>query len=173
MDQDEASGGGPVVVGVHPRQSTAVVAEAARFAAALGRPLLCAYVTEDSYLTEWDRAEIRQEASLHPDTVGADEESLALDLAASIAAALAGGQGDGDGVSEWSLRLLAGDPAKALARVAEEVDARLLVVGTHGRSFGSALEEWLAGAVATRLAHDQRRPVVVVPAARDTGRLLG
>lgn len=161
-----AAGGGPVVAGVHPGQSVAVVVEAARLAVAFGRPLLCAHVAEDSYLTEWDRPAVRDGASLHPvpepEAQTADEE-----LAASIAAALdAAAAGPADAAPAWSLRLLGGDPAKALARVADEVDARLLVVGTRQKGFAPALEELLAGSVAAKLAHEQDRAVVVVPVSR-------
>lgn len=154
---------GAVIVGVHPDQSVAVVQEAARMADALDRPLVCAYVTEDSYLTEWDRAEVRDQASLHPVDVASEEENLALELAAAIGAALASLNDDGVH-PPWTLRILAGDPAKALGRLAEELDARLLVVGTRGRGVERALEEWLGGSVAAHLTHDQVRPVVVVPA---------
>lgn len=152
---------GAVIVGVHPDQCVAVVLEAARLADALGRPLVCAYVTEDSYLTEWDRADVREQASLHPADVASAEEGIARELAAAIATALA--SVDGPAEPEWTLRILAGDPGKALARISEELGARLLVVGTRGRGVEPALEEWLGGSVAAHLARDQTRPVVVVP----------
>lgn len=158
----EQRGDGPVIAGVHPAQDAEVVAEAARLADALGRPLVCAYVTEDSYLVEWDRPEAREDASLHPDDVGPDDERVGLDLAARVTAVL----GEETPVDGWTLRLLGGDPAKALARLADEVDARLLVVGTHQRGFAHALEERLGGSVALKLARDQRRAVVVVPVTR-------
>jgi nucleotide-binding universal stress UspA family protein len=151
---------GPVVVGVHRGQARAVLEEAARLATELGRPLLCGYVAEDSYLTEWDRPDDVAEESLHPTEVGAGEGDAVLDLSAAITAAL---EETGQPPPRWTLRLLAGDPAKALGRVAAEVDARLIVVGTHRRGFSNTLENWLAGSVGARLTHDQRRPVVVVP----------
>lgn len=158
-----------------PAQSTGVVREAARLAVALERPLVCAYVTEDSYLTEWDRPEVREEASLHPGDVASDDESVALELAAAIAGALEQADDEGALSPDWSLRILAGDPAKALGRIAGELDARLIVVGTRRPGIEHALEEWLAGSVAAHLAHDQHRPVVVVPAhgAVDPGPVLG
>lgn len=158
---------GPVVVGVYPRQAVAVVREAAALAAALGRPLLCAYVTADSYLVEWDRAEVRAAASLHPTDISSEDERFALDLVTAVTAALTEPPPEG-----WSLRILEGDPSRALARVAEEAGARLIVVGTHSRGIGHALEDWLAGSVADHLAHDQDRTVVVVPVAREE-ELLG
>ncbi|MGO4300182.1 universal stress protein [Leifsonia sp. RAF41] len=151
---------GPVIVGLHRGQSQAVLLEAAQLAAELGRPLLCAYVSEDSYLTEWDKPDTVAGESLHPSEVGAGERDAVLALTAAIDAAL----NDIDTPPEsWSLRLLAGDPAKALGRLAGETDARLIVVGTHRRGFSNTVENWLAGSVSARLTHDQWRPVVVVP----------
>jgi nucleotide-binding universal stress UspA family protein len=170
----EQPGAGPVIVGVHPEQAAAVVREAARLASALGRDLVCAYVTEDSYLTEWDRAEVRDAASLHPGDVEADDERVALELAAAIGAALDAGDETpgGDSAPSWTLRILAGDASKALGRVAVELDARLLVVGTRGKGVEHALEQWLGGAVSAHLAHDQTRPVVVVPLHGEPGDVL-
>lgn len=150
----------PVIVGVHPGQSRAVLMEAARLAEELGRPLLCAHVSEDSYLTEWDKPGEVAEESLHPTEVDAGEGEAVLELTSAIEAALAE---TGIAPRAWSVRLLAGDPAKALGRLAAETDARLVVVGTHRRGFSNTLENWLAGSVGARLTHDQRTPVVVVP----------
>lgn len=159
MDEPAASVG-PVIVGVHRGQALAVLMEAARLAAELRRPLLCAYIAEDSYLTEWDKADTVAGESLHPTEVGAGEGDAVIALSGAIEEALSGT----DASPEWSLRLLAGDPAKALARLAAETEARIIVVGTHRRGFANTLENLLAGSVGARLAHDQRRPVVVVPA---------
>ena len=151
---------GPVIVGVHRGQSRAVLVEAARLASELGRPLLCAYVSEDSYLTEWDKPGDVAQESLHPSEVGAGEGEAVLALTTAIEAALSDA---GSAPSGWSVRLLAGDAAKALGRLAAETQARLIVVGTHRRGFSNTLENWLAGSVGARLTHDQRTPVVVVP----------
>jgi len=159
MDEPTASVG-PVIVGVHRGQALAVLMEAARLAAELGRPLLCAYVAEDSYLTEWDKPDAVAGESLHPTEVGAGEGDAVIALSGAIDAALSGT----DASPEWSLRLLAGDSAKALGRLAAETQARLIVVGTHRPGFANALENWLAGSVGARLTHDQGVPVVIVPA---------
>lgn len=152
--------GGPVVVGIHRDQAQAVLLEAARLAVELGRPLLCAYVSEDSYLTEWDKPETVAGESLHPTEVGSGEGDAVLALTDAVETVLAGADVSPE---SWSLRLLAGDPAKALGRLAAEADARLIVVGTHRRGFANTLENFLAGSVGARLTHDQGRPVVVVP----------
>ncbi|MGH1523148.1 universal stress protein [Leifsonia sp. L25] len=168
----EQPGNGPVIVGVHPRQAAAVTREAARLAVALDRDLVCAYVTEDSYLTEWDRAEVRDEASLHPGDVAADDERVALELAAAIGAVLDGDERAGAVTPDWRLRILAGDAAKALGRLAGELDARLIVVGTRGRGVEHALEEWLGGSVAAHLAHEGSRAVLIVPVHAEGGDVL-
>lgn len=154
---------GAVIVGVHRGQDLAVLEEAARLAVEFDRPLLCAYVSEDSYLTEWDPSDVAGE-SLHPTEVGSGEGEAVLALSAAIDAAL---DGDPGKAPTWALRLLAGDPAKALARLAAEVDARMIVVGTHRRGFSHTIENWLAGSVGAHLTHDQAVPVVVVPATKD------
>lgn len=155
-----AESAGPVIVGVHRGQARAVLQEAARLAVELRRPLLCAYVTEDSYLAEWDDPDQVTDESLHPSTVNAGEGEAALALEAAIEAELTA---LAEQPESWMLRLLAGDAAKALGRLAAETDARLIVVGTHRRGFANTLENWLAGSVGARLTHDQHRPVVVVP----------
>ena len=155
---------GPVLVGVYPGQAAAVVREAAALADAFSAPLLCAFVAIDSYLTEWERRELRDDASLHPADIDAGDDRVALDLGDSIGEALAGAEHLPYG---WSLRVLAGDPARAIARVAVEVDARIIVVGTHRRGVGHAMEAWLSGSVAMSLCREQSTSVVVVPVAHE------
>jgi nucleotide-binding universal stress UspA family protein len=148
---------GPVIVGVHSGQHRAVLTEAAALADELGRELVCAAVAADSYLTEWDAADVRDQESLHPGSLDAADHAIVLGLAASVRSTL------GDDRTGWTLRMLAGDPAHALARLAREVDGRLIVVGAHPHGFGHAIEGWLSGSVAVRLSNEQDRPVVIVP----------
>jgi nucleotide-binding universal stress UspA family protein len=155
---------GPVLVGVYPGQPAAVVIEAATLARELDRALLCAYVGIDSYLTEWESGDRRIHESLHPADLDGADDRVALELAGAITTAL-GAAGTLD--HGWSLRILAGDPSQALARAADEVDARLVVVGTHGTGPGHAIEAWLSGAVAVHLSRSLTRPVVVVPVGHE------
>jgi nucleotide-binding universal stress UspA family protein len=62
-------------------------------------------------------------------------------------------------------RVLAGDPALALAKFAEEEGMDLLVVGTHGRT---GLSRLVVGSVAERVLRHAALPVLV---ARDHLRL--
>jgi nucleotide-binding universal stress UspA family protein len=55
-----------------------------------------------------------------------------------------------------------GDPAATLLEVADDVDADLVVLGTHGHPRPDAL---LLGSVARTVADRARRPTLVVPAA--------
>jgi nucleotide-binding universal stress UspA family protein len=54
-------------------------------------------------------------------------------------------------------------PAKALAELAEERDARLIVIGSRGES---PIRGALLGSTAHKLLHLSSRPVLVVPAGR-------
>jgi nucleotide-binding universal stress UspA family protein len=63
----------------------------------------------------------------------------------------------------WSVRQLVGDPALAIKHLAEDIDARLLVVGTRKRGIGESIREFFTGSVAARLSHRQTRPILVIP----------
>ena len=54
----------------------------------------------------------------------------------------------------------AGDPAAELLKAARRSDADLIVLGTHGSGRGTRL---LFGSTLTRLLHQTRLPVLVVP----------
>jgi len=55
------------------------------------------------------------------------------------------------------------DVARLVASAADDVDADLIVVGTHGRG---SVTSALMGSVARSLCHTSRRPVLVVPPVR-------
>ena len=60
-------------------------------------------------------------------------------------------------------RQLAGDPVMALSRLAADLEAEMIVVGSRGRSLRSTIKEIFGGSIAAHLVHRQRRPVLVVP----------
>jgi nucleotide-binding universal stress UspA family protein len=64
---------------------------------------------------------------------------------------------------QWSVRQLVGDPAMAIKHLAEQVDAKLIVIGTRKRGIGESIREFFTGSVAARLAHRQHRSILVVP----------
>ncbi|MCU1691468.1 MAG: universal stress protein UspA [Frankiales bacterium] len=63
----------------------------------------------------------------------------------------------------WELAVTTGDPALGLQELAERVDADLVVIGTHGCGWTSALRRAVHGSVSSRLVHGEHRPVLVVP----------
>lgn len=144
---------GAVIVGAVPGESARVYAEAADIAHALGVPLVVAYVDVTRFIAGTGEA--------------AEVLSVPVDIALSAGefddvAAEAGGH-LADFAGDWAVRQVVGDPALALRRLAGEVDARMIVVGTRKRGVSERLREVLYGSVAVRLAHRQRRPVLVVP----------
>ncbi len=158
MSGEEKDDAPPLVVGVLPGQHPEVLKTAAALAASLEVPLVCGYVDEASYLVEWDPARSAHRLSLHPDTDDADILAVNTELRTVIAAAC-----DGLGV-QWTLRSLAGDPARALGRLAAEAGAAMIIVGTPERGLGHRISEALNGSVAAWLSHHQHHPILIVPA---------
>jgi nucleotide-binding universal stress UspA family protein len=160
MSDDDGSRPAPLVVGVVPGQYPEVLRMAASLAADLSAPLICAFVDEASYLVEWDPARTAHRLSLHPNVDDAEIRAVSKELRSVVAAAC-----DGHGVA-WTLRTLAGDPARALGRLAAEAGAGMIIVGTPERGLGHRLSEALNGSVAAWLSHHQDHPVLIVPAPR-------
>ncbi|MDM4763669.1 universal stress protein [Galbitalea sp. SE-J8] len=146
-----------VVVGVVPGQPDAVIETAATFAERFHADLVCAWVDVGRYAigTGLDGAVVS--LSIDPDLADGMPEVFDPALRESIAATL-----DKRGVA-WSTRALAGSPASELARLADELDAALIVVGTREPGVMGSMREFFAGSVAVQLAHRQHRPIVVVP----------
>jgi nucleotide-binding universal stress UspA family protein len=143
-----------------PDQHPEVLRTATQMAARLSAPLLCAYVDEASYLVEWDPARSAHRLSLHPDKDDDDVRAVTLEIRAVIEDAVGA---SGDPSINWTLRTLAGDPARALARLAAEINAPMIVVGTSEKGLAHRISEALNGSVAAWLSHHQSRPVLVVP----------
>jgi len=154
---------GPVVMGAVPGQPQAVALRAAELALSLGVPLICAYVDVTSYLADDPGGRRPSDPSgarpIDPDGIDDDVEGIAAALKARLGETLEAG-----GVP-WSFVALAGDPARALGRLAEASGASIIVVGTRERGLGARFEELLVGSVAVHLTHRQHRPVLVVPLA--------
>lgn len=153
----------PLLVGVMPGQHPEVLRAASSLAARLAVSLVCAYVDEASYLVDWDPARSAHRLSLHPDKDDDDVRAATLEIRAGIEAAFR----DGEATSvDWTLQTLAGDPARALARLAGECNALMIIVGTSERGLAHRLSEALNGSVGAWLVHHQGRPVLVVPYRR-------
>ncbi|MBT1002958.1 universal stress protein [Paenarthrobacter sp. DKR-5] len=148
---------GPVVLGVVPGQPLAALHRAAELAGSLGVRLVCAYVDIATYLVDEGPDGSVASRPIDPDTADDDVEGTSARLKDGIGSAL-----DGYAVS-WSFITLAGEPAKALGRLATTVDACMIVVGTRERGVATRLEHLLTGSVAVHLTHRQHRPVLVVP----------
>ena len=154
-DAEAAQLRGAVLVGTVPGLPTRVVKEAGRYAKLLGAPLVVVHVDVTRFVTYEDPDGYVHSAPIDLN-VSAGESDLAI-VEAEAAAIL-----EGRGV-QWSVKQLVGDPAMAMKHLADQLDARLLVVGTRKRGLGESIREFFTGSVAARLAHRQQRPILVVP----------
>ncbi|MFJ4226338.1 universal stress protein [Paenarthrobacter nicotinovorans] len=146
---------GPVLVGVMPGQHPVVVEQAARVALSANLPLVFGYVDVSVYLVDGTTG--GPAAPIDPDGMEDDAPDAVGALKETIA-----GQLSGTGI-QWSIIPLAGEPAKALAREAEDLGASMIVVGTREHSLTATLKDLTAGSVARHLLHRQNRPVLVIP----------
>jgi nucleotide-binding universal stress UspA family protein len=150
-----------IVVGVTPHQPDTVIRQAARFARAFDASLVCAHVDPGSYVVAERPDGSVESRPIDPDAVDWSESTFDPELAERI--------------GSWALeesvavqfRELAGDIAHALGRLADLLDAELIIVGSRRASLRSSLRsslrEFFGGSVAVHLAHRQPRPLVVVP----------
>ena len=60
-------------------------------------------------------------------------------------------------------RELAGATGRALSRLAEVLDAEMIVVGSRRGGLRASVHDFFGGSVAVNLAHRQPRPLVVIP----------
>ena len=146
---------GAVIVGVVPGEPVRVIKEAARYATLLKAPLLVVHVDVTRFVTYED-----PDGYVHSAPIDVSMARGQDDLAAVRAEAAA--IVDGHGI-DWSVRQLVGDPALAIKHLADQTEAKLLVVGTRKRGIGESIREFFTGSVAARLAHRQGRPILVVP----------
>lgn len=146
---------GAVVVGVIPDQSSRVLKEAVRYASLFRAPLVVVHVDVTRFVTYEDPDGYVHSAPIDMNLAAGESELAKVeDAAASV---LAGSDLD------WTVRQLVGDPAMAIKHFADQIDARLLVVGTRKRGIGESIREFFTGSVGARLAHRQHRPILIVP----------
>jgi nucleotide-binding universal stress UspA family protein len=148
-----------MVVGVLRQQSDAVLREAVRLARRFGAELVFATVDTTRYTVIENVDGTVSSLPIDLDLPEPGEAEFDPQLEERVREAMAG-----SGV-EWSVRVLAGDPADSLARLAEKLDAEAIVVGTRERGIRAGFAEFFRGSVAVHLAHRQRRPVIVIPQA--------
>lgn len=160
MDSQPPAGharGGCIVVGVVPHGPDAVIDTAAGFAARLGAELVFAWADASRYAVRGPNGTTWSEP-IDPDSADAQEPAFDPALSARIDRAL-----EGTAV-RWSAQVLAGEPGAALALLAHERAASMIVVGSRRRRAGTGIREFFTGSVAVHLAHRQSIPVLVVPA---------
>jgi len=117
---------GPLVVGVASGQSNVVVEQALALATRLGTQLICAWVDAGRYvLDELPNGNVRS-MPIDPDMGDERHFGLPAKLLAQLSRLL-GPEGD-----SWSTRELAGDPARALGRLADVVNASMIVSAPEG-----------------------------------------
>lgn len=164
MSSNDGASWGPLIVGVIPKQHPEVIAQATVLAQQLDRDIIYAYVEPNSYLTEWNLKDNIREQSLHPRDVDEDMTANAMEILSQIETQMS------DSTAKWGLRILAGETWKALARLASEADASMIIVGTREPTFGAHVSQLLNGATASHLTFHQHRPVLVVPTAAQKGK---
>lgn len=147
-----------VIVGVVPHQADGVLLRAAEFAAALDAELVCAAVDRSRYTVEENVDGSVVALPFDPDLPEFGEDVFDPQLAGHIDRLL-------EGIPvRYSVRALAGEPVRALGRLADTLDAEMIVVGTR-EGARTNLKDFFGGSLAVHLAHRQRRPVLVVPVA--------
>ena len=149
---------GYVVVGVTAHQPPHVLRQAVRFARRFDAVLVCAHVAVGySVVTEHPDGSV-ESRPIDPD--GADWDTAVFDqhLADRIRAVAEKEQ------MQTEFRELAGDIGHALGRLAEVLDAEMIVVGSRRGGLRVSVHEFFGGSVAVHLAHRQPRPLVVIPA---------
>lgn len=146
-----------IVVGIVADQPAEVLETAATFAERFAAQLVLAQI-DDSRFT----VEVRPDGEvvsmpIDPDLVTEDTPEVEPEILAELGKRL-----DGRNV-QWSTRALAGAPSRQLHRLAEALDAAMIVIGVRRAGIRGSLHEFFNGSVALQLAHSQQRPLVVVP----------
>lgn len=151
-------GDGSVIVGLLPEQDPAVLECAASLAKATGAELVAAYVDPGSYLIEWDISGNVMGKSLDRALDPEDEAATAvLELGPLLADVAQQHQ------LKYSFRVLGGDPAMALGRLAGALDAAAIVVGARRPGLLAGVNEALTGSVVRKLLATQSIPVLAIP----------
>jgi nucleotide-binding universal stress UspA family protein len=132
-----------------------VLKEGARYAKLFGAPLAVVHVDVTRFVTYEDPDGYVHSAPIDINiATGESELTRVQDASAAVLA---------DSGVDFTVRQLVGDPAMAIKHFADEIDARLIVVGTRKRGLGESIREFFTGSVGARLAHRQHRPILVVP----------
>ncbi len=148
-----------VIVGVTPGQPEPVLEHAARFARHFGATLVCANVDPGSYVVKEHPDGSVSALSIDPDLPETTRSATFDPRLADHVHRVLGHE------VHVIFRALAGERGQALARLAQTLQAEMIVVGSRHPGFRSSVTEYLGGSVAVHLAHRQHLPVVVIPVA--------
>jgi nucleotide-binding universal stress UspA family protein len=148
---------GYVVLGVTAHQPALVLRQAAGFARRFEAVLVCAHVAEGHYVVaEYPDGSV-ESRPIDPDLPRWDTAVFDPQLADRIQAVVR------EEPVAVELRELAGETGRALVRLAEVLDAEMIVVGSRRGGLRASMHDFFSGSVAVHLAHRQPRPVVVIP----------
>lgn len=151
---------GPAVLGTSWQPSVRLIRISADLASALGVHLVCAFVDPESYLTELGPVSLRTGASLDPApnlAPNRDADFPSSEVLEGIVTLL------GPPGEHWTFRVLYGDVASALTRLAASVDASLLIVGGPRPGRLAQMARLVEVPVSASLIRCQPRPVMVLP----------
>ena len=123
-----------VVLGVEQGMEPSVLAAAAQLARDLNARLICVHALSGRYVTE----------KLADGDLLDSAEPVGEELAWELSLAITG--------VNFESYAIAGDPAKVLSAVAEQQDARMIVVGTRRAGLRQKVAELLDGSIALALA---------------------
>ncbi len=128
---------GAVIAGVDPRPVAAGPQGGGPLREAVQAPLVVVHVDVTRFVTYEDPDGYVHSAPIDINiAAGEGELAKVQDAAASVL---------GDSGPSWTVRQLVGDPAMAIKHFADQVDARLIVVGTRKRGFGESVREFFTG----------------------------
>lgn len=148
-----------VVVGVLPHQSPAVVHQAASLARSLGAGLVCVWSDPARTFVAQEPDGTLVTTPLDPDHADSQEGDGVAETAtaAQVASHLEGVE------LPWRFVYTVGEASRALARVAQEVGATMIVIGSRRPGLGGWMNHLIGGSTAGHLAHTQPLPVTIVP----------
>lgn len=150
--------GSCLVFGAIPGQDPHVVRAAAALAAQMQSSLVCVWSDPANILVRRNSDRSIDTVPINPDGVDdpdrpTGEEILFAQLEKTLATSPA----------PWRFHYATGTPASALHETAEGVDAVAIAIGTRQPGFGPWAAEKIDGSIASRLAHHQHRPVILIP----------
>ena len=152
-----------LVVGVLPRQSPVVVHRAVELARAMGGQLVCVWSDPARSFVAEEPDGTLVTTPLDPDHADTDEGAGIAETA--MAQEVARNLGDAD--VPWRFVYTVGEASRALARVARESGAAMIVIGSRRPGLGGWMNHLIGGSTAGHLAHTQQLPVTIVPQGAD------